>query len=72
MTERHAPLSADRRRFLALTGALGLGLASGGLLLPRAARAEAWQNWSGGQKARPAGFLFPDSEAALAKAIRPA
>lgn len=71
--------SPDRRRFLALAGALGVAAGSGGLLLPRAARAEgastatpaaSWQNWSGGQKATPKGLLYPASETELARAVR--
>lgn len=74
------PPSPDRRRFLARACALGAA-AGGALLLPagsRAAPAPAappaaeWQNWSGGQKARPRGLLYPDSETALAQAVRQA
>lgn len=67
------PLSPERRRFLTRMGALGaLGL-SGGLLLPPGARADdgpRWQNWSGGQTAKPAHILYPDSEDTLARAVR--
>ena len=70
MSAQPDPISPDRRRFLALAGA-----ASAGLLLPAPARASTpaaeWQNWSGGQKARPAGgLLYPASEAELAQAVR--
>lgn len=74
MPNANAPLSPARRRFLSQLGAVGaFALSAGpGLLLPRRAQAADWQNWSGGQKAHPANFLFPDSEEALAKAIREA
>lgn len=65
------PFSPERRRFLATLGALGL--TGGGLLLPAAAARAGnaqWQNWSGGQKATPANILYPESEDALARAIR--
>ncbi|HET8732087.1 MAG TPA: D-arabinono-1,4-lactone oxidase [Moraxellaceae bacterium] len=76
-TYRKEPISPDRRRFLALAGALGAA-AGTGLLLPSTAHPEdaapvpAWQNWSGGQKARPQGIRFPDSEASLVQIVREA
>ncbi|MCC2637179.1 MAG: FAD-linked oxidoreductase subfamily [Moraxellaceae bacterium] len=75
MSAPEEPSSPDRRRFLALAGSLGVA-AGGSLLLPGQARADSppleWQNWSGGQKARPANMAYPDSEEALATAIRSA
>lgn len=72
MSAPENPSSPDRRRFLALAGSLGVA-AGGNLLLPARAAASTppaeWQNWSGGQKARPASLLYPDSEEALATAI---
>lgn len=69
----HEPISPDRRRFLALAGTAAA--ATSGLLLPGPAAASPatgpeWQNWSGGQKARPKGLLYPATEAELAQAIR--
>lgn len=79
MSAQEEPLSLDRRRFLALAGAMGVAAGSG-LLLPRTARAEArapaaapsWQNWSGSQKATPRGMEYPATEADLARAVREA
>lgn len=75
------PQSPERRLFLNQMARYGAGaglLASGLIALPSAtARAEeagtsaaSWQNWSGSQKATPANIFYPDSEDALAKAIR--
>lgn len=66
--------SPQRRKLLTALGALGLysGTGIAGALLPRQARAEAWQNWSGGQHATPAKIVYPASEAELVKAVREA
>jgi FAD-linked oxidoreductase len=67
----NAPLSPERRRFLAAAGVMGAA-ACGSLLLPARAGAAEWQNWSGSQKATPAGLLYPENEDALRQAIRAA
>ena len=75
------PQSPERRLFLNQMARYGVGaglLASGLAALPAsaaradeaAAPAASWQNWSGSQKASPANIFYPDSEDALAKAIR--
>lgn len=66
--------SPQRRKFLSTLGALGLygGVAASGGFAPRLARAEVWQNWSGGQQATPAKIEYPASEAELVKAVREA
>lgn len=77
MSAQQHPSSPDRRRFLARAAAMGAGAATAGLWLPASAGASTapaeWQNWSGGQKARPAGgMLYPTTEEELAKAVREA
>jgi FAD-linked oxidoreductase len=67
----NAPVSPERRRFLATAGMMGAA-ARGSLLLPARAGAAEWQNWSGSQKATPAGLLYPENEDALRQAIRTA
>ncbi len=68
------PLSPERRHFLTRMGALGaIGMTGVGLALPSGAKAEdgpRWQNWSGGQTAKPTGILYPDSEDALVRAVQ--
>ncbi len=71
----------DRRQFLGNLGrySLGAGLLASGLANATSQTTEAaaatgdkpaWQNWSGSQKVSPANIFYPDSEAALQKAIR--
>lgn len=57
---------------VSLTALPGLGHASTDATAtsPAAAEKPAWQNWSGSQKSSPANIFYPDSEDALAKAIR--
>lgn len=77
MSAPQHPTSPDRRRFLAQAAVFGAGAATAGLWRPASARAGSapaeWQNWSGSQKARPAGgLLYPTTEAELAQAVRTA
>lgn len=67
----------SRRDFLRTAGLAATATASGALLpsvpgLAQAADTSSWQNWSGNQKANPAGIAYPRDEAELVRLVKTA
>lgn len=77
MPPRRSSIPDINRRRLLVAGtsglAAGLAFSAGGLLAPlaaRAAEANRWQNWSGGQVAHPAAVYYPANEAELVNVVK--